>query len=538
MADESAPGRDRTAVAVVVVAAVGLLARLVALDARPFHWDEARVGYWTLQYVETGAFQYRPVAGGPFLYVVGRHVLALVGTSDAAARLPVAVVSGLAPLVALTYRTRLDDLEATLLAGFLAVSPLVVYYGRFLRGDVPLATFALAAVGLALYAHDRPSRRAAYGAVGFAALAVTASGFVVATAACVLAAAALTVDHRRLLGRGTPAPTPLSSLRRSPSAVARAVLLAAAVVVFFYAPRAGATDGPGLWKPSTFVGVLEAVFVDAPRSFLGVRVVGRDGAGHALLPYLADVSGLLVAASLVTVALAGFGFLRDRYRVGESRAIVALHTYWGGLAVVVFAVAAEVSAPWLGVHVVAPLLVPAAVGLAAAARFGARRADVDGRSVAAVLFVALALVGNVGGVAAGSVYAAPSADDPLAQYGQPVDDLDPFYRNVSATADGEGVDVLYVGDSLSLPDGGDPVAPPVDEQWGERLPLPWYVQRAGATTDSVDSPVLLRQYEETPPVVVADAGARAGVQSRLDDYESTRYRLGLWNRDVVVFVRR
>jgi uncharacterized protein (TIGR03663 family) len=538
MAPDAVAGRDRTTLAVVAFAALALLARLVALDARAFHWDEARVGYWTLRYLETGAFSYRPVAGGPFLYVVDRHVFALLGASDAAARLPVAVVSGLAPLVALAYRTRLDDVETALFAGLLAVNPVLLYYGRFLRGDVPLAVFTLAAVGLSLYAWDRRDRRAGYGAVGFAALAATTSGFVVATLACVVVAAALTVDHRRVLGRGAPAPAALSTRLPSSTTAARAALLAVVVLVFFYAPRAGETDAPGLWKPTTVLGVLEAVFVDAPQRFVGVRIASRDGAGHSLLPYLADLGGLLATTALATLALAAFAFLRDRYRAGESRGVVAFHTYWGGVAVFVFAVATEVSAPWLGVHVVAPLLVPAAVGLAAVARFGARRADVDRRSVAAVLLVVLALAGNVGGLAAGSVYATPSPDDPLAQYAQPADDLDPFYRNVSAAADGDGVDVLYVGESLVMVDDRDADAPPVDERWGERLPLPWYVARAGATSESVRSPAMLAQYEEVPPVVVADGSARADVASRLDGYESTRYRLGLWNRDVFVFVRR
>jgi uncharacterized protein (TIGR03663 family) len=538
MAADAAPGRDRTTLLVLAVAAAALLARLVALDARPFHWDEARVGYWTLRYLDTGAFSYRPVAGGPFLYVVGRHVLALAGASDLAARLPVAVVSGLAPIVALAYRTRLDDLETVLFAALLAFQPLLLYYGRFLRGDVPLAVFSLAAVGLALTGLDRRDRRAAYGAVGFAALAATTSGFVVATAVCVLAAAGLAVDHRRLLGRGPPDRAALARVRPSSVTAARAVLLAVAVLVFFYAPRAGATGGPGLWKPATLLGVLQAVFVDAPQRFVGVRVLARDGAGHSLLPYLADLGGLVVAAALVTLALAAVAFIADRYRAGESRSVVALHTYWGGVAVFVFAVATEVSAPWVGVHVVAPLVVPAAVGLATVARFGARRADVDGRSVAAVLLVVLALAGTVGGVAAGSVYASPSADDPLAQYAQPADDLDPFYRNVSAAADGEGVDVLYVGPSLWLPDERDAARPPVDDRWGGRLPLAWYVERAGARSDSVDAAAALEEYGSTPPVVVADASARAGVAARLDGYESTRYRLALWNRDVVVFVRR
>ncbi|MFD1526235.1 TIGR03663 family protein, partial [Halolamina salina] len=82
---------DRVERGVVALAALALLARLVGLGTRPFHWDEARVGYWALRSLETGVYEYRPVAGGPFLYVVGRRLFALGLTSDAAARFPVAL---------------------------------------------------------------------------------------------------------------------------------------------------------------------------------------------------------------------------------------------------------------------------------------------------------------------------------------------------------------------------------------------------------------------------------------------------------------
>jgi hypothetical protein len=39
-------------------------------------------------------------------------------------------------------------------------------------------------------------------------------------------------------------------------------------------------------------------------------------------------------------------------------------------------------------------------------------------------------------------------------------------------------------------------------------------------------------------VVVADPALAADLRAELPGYERSRYRLGLWNRDVVVFVRR
>jgi uncharacterized membrane protein YhaH (DUF805 family) len=132
---------DRVVVGVVAVAAVGVVLRVLGLGARPFHWDEARVGYWALRYLETGAFRYRPVAGGPLLYHLDRIAFAALGVSERVARLPVAVLGAALPTVALLFRHRLDDAETVAFAAVLAVQPLVVYYSRFLRGDVPLAVF-------------------------------------------------------------------------------------------------------------------------------------------------------------------------------------------------------------------------------------------------------------------------------------------------------------------------------------------------------------------------------------------------------------
>ncbi len=539
---------DRVTAAVVAVAAVALLARLAFLGARPFHWDEARVGYWTLRFLRTGAFEYRPVAGGPFLYVVGRHAFALLGASDAVARLPVVVLGGLLPAVALLFRGRLRDDETVFLAAVLAADPLLLYYSRFLRGDVPLAAFGLAAVGFAVRTRDAGSWRALYAAAAAAGLAWAASGFAPAYLVCWAVAAALVFDHRALLGRSL-APGALGRLRRRLRAwlvpLARAYVVWFAVVLYFFAPRAGGGEGPGLWDPATFPVAVERAVFGAPWAFLRVRVLGRHpDATHALTPFVSDLGGVLLAAALPLVSLSAYAFVRDRYGPGGPRPVVAFHAYWGFAAAVVFPVVTEVAAPWVGVHVVAPLALPAAVGGTSLLRDARAATDRrDAATAAAAVLVALALVAQAGTVAAG-VYAPVGADadadaagGPLVQYAQPTDDLDPFYRNVSRAADGgEGVDVLYVGDRFYLADDRAADAPPVPDAWGNRLPLPWYVERAGADAASVRN--LSDFGGDAPPVVVADPARRGRLAARLPGYEAAAYRLALSNRRVVVFVRR
>jgi uncharacterized protein (TIGR03663 family) len=544
---------DRVVLAVVAVTLLALAARVVGLGARPFHWDEARVGYWSLRYLDTGTFEYRPVAGGPFLYLAERYVLGAVGTTDVTARAVVAVVGGCSPLAALLFRRRrsadtsatpryrLTDAETVAMAGLLAVSPTLLYYGRFLRGDLPLAVFGLVVVGCVVRILDAEDAAAArpYRYLGAAALglAVAASAFVVGYLLCWLAAAALTVDQRRLVDAGEGARDHLEwaveRLRGTTRSALGAVGVFLVVHLFFYAPRVGGSIRP---SPAT----VEAAFLGATRSFYGVRVVGRrQGGEHQLLPYLSAHVETLLAASAVVVGLAAVGFLADRYGRGETRPVLAFHAYWAGASLLVFPVITEESAAWLTVHTVAPAVVPAAAGVGLLGRYASQslsRDDAVGVAVAALL--ALAVAGQLGVAAVGTAYGPTTPENPLAHHAQPADDLDPFVADVSrAIAGNDGVDVLFYGPEFVPTYDDRPDRPPVSDAWGNRLPLPWYLERMGAETDGVRDPTGLDALESRPPVVVADASRRAALSARLVGYESSTYRLSLWNRDVVVFVR-
>jgi uncharacterized protein (TIGR03663 family) len=527
------------AVAGVALAALG--ARLVALGARPFHWDEARVGYWTLRYLDTGAWEYRPVAGGPFLYLVGRHVVDLFGAGDAVARLPVAVVGGLLPMAALLFRGRMTDGETVALAALLAANPLLVYYSRFLRGDVVAAAFGLVAVGATVRAYDGDGRFAHLAAAS-GALALTASSFAVAYPVAWLVAGLLTLDHDRLLGRPEAARERLAALgerlRSGWRTLAGAGAVGGLVLFVFFAPRAGTRGGPGLWKPTTLPAVAESAFVGTVRKFLGVRVVHRSPGGtHEILPYLAGTAEALAVGALPLAVLALFALARDRYGTDGPRPVVAFHAYWGLFGLYLFAVVAEGFGTWVAVHAVVPLAVPAAVGGAAVVRFAADAFDGRRtRDVAAAGLLVLAVALQTGAVAAGGVYAAPAPESGLAGNGQPADDLDPFYANVSAVAGAnEGADVLLYGDRFHLAPAERADTPPVPDRWGNRLPLAWYLARADA---NVTSTVADGTIDDPPPVVVAAAGRRAEISGELSGYEASEYRTALWNRRVVVFVRR
>ena len=544
---------DRVERAVVALTALAVIARLVGIGARPFHWDEARVGYWTLRSLETGVYEYRPVAGGPFLYVVGRRLFALGLTSDAAARLPVALIGGLLPLSALLFRRATDreshgglsGTETAALAGVLALAPPLLYYSRVLRGDLPLAAFSLIAVGFAWRAWNRDSRRSLYAAAAAVGLALTTSGFAFAVLGCWLLAAVLTLDEARVRGED---PAALRERVRSIGdgvaersvALLRAAAIAVVVAIAFYLPR-GRID---LGDPATLLTALEAGTVGAIQRFLSVRVLGRHAPptytnDHALLPFVAGTAEVLLAAALPVVALAVWGFFRERY-AGRSRPLVNFAAYWAGAGLLLFPVASEVNEPWVAVHVLVPATIPAAVGLAALWRTAAESVTVgDAARVAAALLLLSAVGVHSGAVIAGEVYDDPAAGDTLPGYAQPGAEYRTALTAIEgAVAGSDGTGVLYVGEELAVEDEAVLDRPPVPERAREafsaRLPLSWYVERAGAGTESVAAPSAMPA--SAPPVVVTTPEHRLAVSDRLSGYESYAIEQGLTNRRLIVFV--
>ncbi|KAB1188477.1 MULTISPECIES: flippase activity-associated protein Agl23 [Haloferax] len=536
---------DRTTLAVGALALVALLVRLVGLGDRPLHWDEARVGYWSLRYLETGYLTYRPVAGGPLVYILSRTSLALFGLSDFALRLPVAIASAALPLVALLFRSHLEDNETIAFGAILALSPLLVYYGRFARGDLLAVGFALAAFGFGLRLLYGNGRQNAYGLAAACALAIASSGLGIVALGCLGIAGLLVFDHSALLRSSRPAAIRLGEfaarVRGEATPAARAVLVFVGLYIFTFAPRAGITDDAGLYTPGTILGAIDVALFDSVRRFLGVRVTHRyPGGTHEYLPYLGDFIGVLVFAALPVTLLAIAVFVIDRYTAGGPRTVVAAAVYWAGASLFFVPMLTEVSAPWLGVYAVVPLAIPAAVGLATLVRWG-RRALNAGQTprVAAAALVLLALVAQTGAVATGEVYGPSDRDSQLAHYAQPSNEFTSFRENLSTwvgPTDDEEVDVIFYGNSMYVPEGAADF-PPVPERWGERLPMAWYVARLDADTATVTSPAELRERGGGAPVVIAPAEERATLAPVLNGYVAHEYDTALWGRPIVVFVK-
>ncbi|MGM0606715.1 MAG: flippase activity-associated protein Agl23, partial [Halobacteriota archaeon] len=406
---------------------------------------------------------------------------------------------------------------------------------------VPAAVFALIAVGYLVRLADTGRPMFLYGSIVATVLSISASAFAIVHATSLAIAGVLLFDHARL--RGERVRTVVDRLfdamdrtRGWTTPAARGMFVFLGTWFVLFAPRGRS------WRSiEGFEALLVGTYVDPIGTFRAVRMANRDG--HEFLPYVTDAIGTLLIVSGPVLLLAIGGFLADRYGYLDEaggRPIVTLTALWGGIGLIAVPTLSEVSAPWLLVHVLVPLSVPAGVGLALLLRAGAAGVrDADTARITAVVLLVVAFGVLAGATVTGDVYGPSSSDNRLVQYAQPVDDIEAAFDDAAAVieANTEGPDVLYVGERFDM--GTEPSQPPIvpaadRAAFGERLPLPWYTERLGAETASVDSPADVRG---DPPVVIADPRHRGELGSTLEGYDSREYRLALWDRTVVVYVQ-
>ena len=717
---------ERLLAAILAVTAAGLVARLFALGHRVAQWDEGRVAYWTLRYEATGLWHYRPIVHGPFLFHVDARLFSLFGANDFTLRLIVAIVGALLPLAAWLFREHLRDSEAVALSLLLAFNPFLLYYSRFFRNDVLVATFLLLGLGLFVRAIDTSDHRYLYAAVVAVALGFTTKENALVYLLCWFGAGVLLLDHRflravpawradadsagardeaaptrpdgegspdaegrgsdeaslsrfegvgdlishvgdrvvgiadrfdwraallvvainplvlstildpvvgllpdSLVGSGSLATTPLwvafflaaaglalvlavpmanptrvylggaayygvaiwLFLARPSGAVAvlwfwltwafgmalvadvvafgregradarvppiaASYLLFVGVLVFFYAPRGGATEAPGLWavfgNPAGFPITVEEALAGSWESFMGTWGRGQHQR-HAYMPYLIDYLERMSTGAIVTVVFAVVGFVADRYATDGPRDLVALGFYWGVATLLGYPVITDIKAPWGTVHAIVPLAIPAAVGLGLLYRWG-RDAVTDRQTIQATLAVVIAvlIVGWTAGVAYDVNYPASDAERNRAfvHWTQPGNDLRWTLEQIErvSAANDDGPDVLFYGSRrpnnrdeklFYVPNESDNLQPPAGSGWYDRLPLPWYLERYGASVTSTSPDARPHQaLEDPPPVVIAFSWDADEVKPYLGGYVAYRHRFKLWGQDVVVFIHR
>jgi uncharacterized protein (TIGR03663 family) len=145
----------------IFIILVALFARFWTLDIKLLHHDEAIHSWFSYELLTKGTWMYDPSYHGPFLYYVTAGMFSLFGDSDLVARLMPAVFGILLiPLVYCIYRIGYINKNQTILASlFIALSPDMVYFARFLRHDIFMLFFTLLLLVALLYYFERRETR-------------------------------------------------------------------------------------------------------------------------------------------------------------------------------------------------------------------------------------------------------------------------------------------------------------------------------------------------------------------------------------------
>jgi uncharacterized protein (TIGR03663 family) len=149
----------------------GIILRFYFLDLKLFHHDEAIHAWFSFELLTKGSWMYDPSYHGPFLYYATAGMFAVFQDSDLVARLLPSLFGTLIIfLVYCVYRLGYFDKKQTLIAAlFLAVSPDMVYFSRFLRHDIFMLFFTfLLVVALLCYFERGQTRFAILAAIATA----------------------------------------------------------------------------------------------------------------------------------------------------------------------------------------------------------------------------------------------------------------------------------------------------------------------------------------------------------------------------------
>ena len=454
----------------LLLLSVGL--HLFRLGDRSFHHDESIHAKLSWDLATRGIYRYDPTYHGPLLYYLTAASLKGLGDSDFTARLPIALAGiGLVGL-AWGLRRRLGE-RAAWWAGLLAtISPLTLFYGRFLRMDLLELVTASAAV-LAFWRTRRGSSLAWIGVGGFAGLAFATKENAYVTAALLGATAVvLAVDM---------------GLRRSVDAVrawlARSwtgLVMAAAAFVIVTVPLYTA----GFAHAGDWLFPIKAISY-----WWGQHTIQRvQGPWWFHLPRLAMYEFLAIAAATAWVV--------RRWRRLRP---VELGLYaFGVLSILMYVYLGE-KVPWLGVHQVWAFLPLAGAQLARTFGPAGRWWS---RGLAAAGLAATLVASLVASFVLDEISPAQRRVEAL-HFVQTCPELTAVAREVRASAaTTEGALAAIHGEA----------AWPLNWYWRD-LPVLWNLPRPG----------------ERPPIVVCDPEDEISLRRRLGpDYSRERIPLRAW----------
>jgi DNA-binding beta-propeller fold protein YncE len=160
------------AVAYIVIFTLAIFTRFYDLGSRVMSHDESLHTRYSYNLYAEGNFQHTPLMHGPILFHAVAFFYSLFGDNDFTARIYPALM-GVFMVVGfpLMFRRWLGKTGALLMAVMVLISPLLMYYNRYIREDTPSIFYTTLMVYFALMYIDGPLnlRRKGYWLYGFSA---------------------------------------------------------------------------------------------------------------------------------------------------------------------------------------------------------------------------------------------------------------------------------------------------------------------------------------------------------------------------------
>ena len=130
-------------VIVVILLAAAIFTRFYDLGARAMSHDESLHTRFSWNLSEDGNFQHSPLMHGPILFHATALSYTLFGDNDFTSRIYTSILGVLLVMSPLLFRRWLGRWGAILAMLMLLISPVTLYYGRYIRHDMPSILSAL-----------------------------------------------------------------------------------------------------------------------------------------------------------------------------------------------------------------------------------------------------------------------------------------------------------------------------------------------------------------------------------------------------------
>ena len=154
---------------ILLIAGGGAL-RFWDLGARALHHDESLHATYAWYLFEGRGYEHMPMMHGPFQFFGRAFFYVLFGPSNYTARMLDATAGTALIGLPLLFRSRLGRTGALAAAAFIALSPTLLYFSRFARGDIHMAVWTLGLVICMWRYVDEGRRHWLYFAAGLLAL--------------------------------------------------------------------------------------------------------------------------------------------------------------------------------------------------------------------------------------------------------------------------------------------------------------------------------------------------------------------------------